>query len=250
MDALLVPFLLGAVLLMLRKRNILASGALALAAGIKLWPLLLLPFSLRPLLATPRRLLQALLLVGVILLLCVGPLLIFGLGEASGLLGYSQVWIRNTGLFQLILDFSGLLSPVLDPAILARTIVALSLIGLVLYLNRHRPGQAETLVPGLVWVIAALFLLSPTQYPWYIIWFAPLLCVYPQRGLLLLTALMPIYYLWFYFAARGQVEWFDTGIVWLQYLPVLLLLFVDNCVPRKSSPVTMPSCSDISISSR
>ncbi len=249
MDALLLPFLLAAVLLFLHKRFVLSSAALALAAGIKIWPLLLLPFSLRPLVAAPKRLLGALFVVAVILLLLLGPLFIYGLGDASGLIGFSQDWVRNSGLFQLILGFSGLLSIAFDPAILARIIVALSLVGLVLYLNRSVINDAKTLVRALVWVTAALFLLSPAQYPWYIIWFAPLLCVYPQRGLLLLTALMPIYYLWFYFDVRGQVDLFDEYIVWLQYLPVLLLLFIDNLLPAKSNPPVAPLCSDKIISS-
>ncbi len=248
MDALLLPFLLAAVLLALHKRYVLSSAALALAVGIKIWPLLLLPFSLRPLVATPKRLLAALLVVGVILVLLLGPLLIYGLGDASGLVGFSQGWVRNSGLFQLVLGFSSLLSAVIDPAILARLIVAISLVGLVLYLSRLVVINGETLIAALVWVIAALFLLSPAQYPWYIIWFAPLLCVYPQRGLLLLTALMPIYYLWFYFDVRGQAQFFDDYIVWLQYLPVLLILFIDNLLPAKSSPPVTSLCSDEIIS--
>jgi hypothetical protein len=248
MDALLLPFLLAAVLLVLHKRFVLSSAVLALAAGIKIWPLLLLPFSLRPLLPTPNRLLGGLFVVVVILILLLGPLLIFGLGDASGLVGFSQGWVRNSGPFQLILIFSSLLSAVFDPAILARFIVAISLVGLVLYLSRLVVINGETLIAALVWVIAALFLLSPAQYPWYTIWFAPLLCVYPQRGLLLLTALMPIYYLWFYFDVRGQAQFFDDYIVWLQYLPVLLILFIDNLLPAKSSPPVTSLCSDEIIS--
>jgi len=250
MDALLLPFLLAAILLALRKRFVLSSTALALAVGIKIWPLLLLPFSLRPLVATPKRLLGALLVVAVILVLLLGPLLIYGLGDESGLVGFSRDWVRNSGLFQLIMGFGGLLSTAFDPAILARVIVAISLVGLVLYLNRLVINDAENLVTALVWVIATLFLLSPAQYPWYFIWFAPLLCIYPQRGLLLLTALMPIYYLWFYFDVRGQAQFFDDYIVWLQYLPVLLILSIDNLLPTKSSPIMTPLCSDKIISSQ
>ena len=88
---------------------------------------------------------------------------------------------------------------------------------------------------------------SPAQFPWYITWFAPLLCLYPQRGLLLLTALMPIYYLWFYFDARGEAVFFDRYIVWLQYLPVLLLLFFDYCL--KPLSVKSSLCSGKIISS-
>jgi len=45
--------------------------------------------------------------------------------------------------------------------------------------------------------------------------------------------LMPIYYLRFYFDARNQTELFDQYIVWLQYLPVYVLLLRDNLRPKK-----------------
>ena len=234
MDALLVPFLLAAIILMIRRRFVLSSGTLALAAGIKLWPLLLLPFSLRPLITYPRQLLSALALVSLILALVLGPLFIYGLDDQSGLLEYSQNWIRNSGLFSLILgSISYLFQPLefIDPGILARILVALLLATLAIYLNRQIITDRESLIRRMVWLIVALFMLSPAQFPWYTIWFAPLLCIYPQRGLLLLSVLMPIYYLWFYYAQRNEVGLFDGFIVWMQYLPVFALLLYDFSRP-------------------
>ena len=238
MDALLVPLILGTVLLLLRRRQLLASVLLALAAGIKLWPLLLLPFGLRPLLANPRNLAIALLVTTVTTLIVIGPLFYFALGTDSGLSEYSQSWQRNTGLFQLFLTFAHYVAMPfgsLDTALLARALVVSFLAGLAAYLNLRQAVSNEVQVKHFCWLIAALFLLSPTQYPWYAIWFAPLLCLYPQRGLLLLTALMPIYYLRFHFDVRGQAELFDQYIVWLQYLPVCGLLLIDNFTAKKQS---------------
>jgi len=121
----------------------------------------------------------------------------------------------------------------IDAGYLARILVVIFLVGLALYLNRLQGSDNETLVKHFCWLVAALFLLSPTQYPWYTVWLAPLLCLYPQRGLLLLTALMPIYYLRFYFAARDQAELFDQYIVWLQYLPVYAMLLMDYFLPKR-----------------
>ena len=236
MDALLVPFILGAILLIVRKRQILAGGMFAFAAGIKLWPLLLIPFSLRPLLANPRKLGIALAVVCPVTLIVVGPLFYFALGTDSGLSAYSQSWQRNSGLFQLVSAFgTGLAMPFdsIDAGYLARIFVAVFLGGLAIYLNRSQATNHETLIKHICWLVAALFLLSPTQYPWYTIWLAPLLCLYPQRGLLLLTALLPIYYLRFYFDARDQTELFDQYIVWLQYLPVYALLLIDYFLPNQ-----------------
>jgi hypothetical protein len=76
-------------------------------------------------------------------------------------------------------------------------------------------------------LVAALFLLSPTQFPWYFTWIAPPLVLAPSRALLLLTFTLPLYYLKFYLDARGQVQLFHHGIVWLEYIPVWLLLLWD-----------------------
>ena len=229
MDAFLVPLILAAIWLIIHKRPMLSALMLTLAAGIKLWPLLLLPFSLRPLLTDPKRLLVTLFCVTTLSMLVIGPLLFFGLGENSGLSAYSQSWQTNSGLFQLILviaQLPSMLISTIDGNMLARIMIVLLLGGLTLYLNRAQLTDNERLVQSICWVVAALFLLSPTQYPWYTIWLTPLVCLSPQRGLVLLTVLMPFYYLRFNHQISTGV--FNNVIVWLQYLPVLFLLVYDN----------------------
>ena len=90
-------------------------------------------------------------------------------------------------------------------------------------------------------IVAALFLLSPTQFPWYYTWLVPLLVLTPQVPLLLLTALLPIYYLRFYFAVRGEAVVFDLGIVWLEYAPVWILIGWKwfNC--KRAVPLSRPA---------
>lgn len=229
MDAFLVPLILSAIWLIINKRQMLSAVMLTLAAGIKIWPLLLLPFSLRPLLNDPKRLVLTLVCITILSMVVIGPILLFGLGESSGLSAYSQSWQRNSGLFQVILaivQLPSMLIPAIDANILARIIIAMLLGGLTFYFNRLQIENNERLVQSICWVVAALFLLSPTQYPWYTIWLTPLLCLYPQRGLVLLTALMPIYYL--RFNQQIPVDFFNDVIVWFQYLPVLFLLVYDN----------------------
>jgi hypothetical protein len=86
-------------------------------------------------------------------------------------------------------------------------------------------------------ILAAVLLLSPTQFPWYYVWLVPFLTIRPRLSLLLLTALLPLYYLRFYFVARGNVAIFDLGIVWLEYLPVGWLLIREwRARPRQLIP--------------
>ena len=83
---------------------------------------------------------------------------------------------------------------------------------------------------GVVAIVAALFLLSPTQFPWYYLWLLPLLVLAPNRALLGLTLMLPMYYLRFYYDARGEGLFFHHTVVWLEHGPVLVLLAAQGIV--------------------
>lgn len=233
MDILLLPLLLAALLLMIERRPLAAGLALALAAGIKLWPLLLLPFALRPLLAQPRQLALAVTAVVALGSLVLLPLLVSAGADHSGLAAFSQHWQRNSILFPQLVQ---LLTPVsADPQWHARLLVAFTLVLLLIYLLRREPAAMPITIRHMTIVVAALFLLGPVQLPWYCLWFLPLLCFYPAPALMLLVALMPIYFLRFHFDLRGESVVFDQAIVWLQYLPPLLLLLVTPSWHRQTA---------------
>lgn len=222
MDILLVAPLVIAIACMLGRRNILASVALTVAAGIKLWPLILLPFALRPLLSKPKSLLLALALIALVSLALIAPLLYYGLGEHSGLGAFAQSWQRNSGLFPLLHSIATFLFD--NPDMATRLFAVTFILTLTLYFNYRSITNSEQLTKSICWTIVALFMLSPAQFPWYCLWFLPLLCFYANPVLLLFAALMPIYYLKFYFVVQGQPEVFDRYIVWLQTIPVLMVL--------------------------
>ncbi|MEJ2718432.1 MAG: hypothetical protein P8182_15070 [Deltaproteobacteria bacterium] len=46
----------------------------------------------------------------------------------------------------------------------------------------------------------------------------------PHASLLVLNALVFLYYVRFYFKARNNVDMFDYGVVWVEFLPVWFLL--------------------------
>jgi hypothetical protein len=77
-------------------------------------------------------------------------------------------------------------------------------------------------------------LLSPSQFPWYLIWLQPLLCVRPERGWLLATALVPLYYVSFYFYATDRAWMFREIIVWAIWLPIWATLIKD-ALDRRSN---------------
>ena len=228
MDALLLPALCGVLLLTLLQRRVLACTCLALAAGIKLWPVLLLPVVLRGLVAQPAKLAAAL---GVFLVgfAATAWWLYRQVSSDSGLVAYASSWNMNDALF-LALDWmvenalTALGHEWIASGSVTRAMVAATIVWLAVWLNRHVARDADALCHRLLVLIAVIFLLSPTQFPWYYTWLVPFLVLTPSPALLLLTVLLPLYYLRFHFDARGQSRLFDYWIVWLEYLPVWLLL--------------------------
>jgi hypothetical protein len=97
MDALLLPALAGALLLAVKARPILAGVALAFAAGVKIWPLVLAPILIWQ--DRARVWISAgIVLVGVTALIAV-PMVLGRLDNQSGLVAYAGWWERNHALF-------------------------------------------------------------------------------------------------------------------------------------------------------
>ena len=103
-----------------------------------------------------------------------------------------------------------------------------------LALRQRRPG--EDLAVGALVLSAAIFYLSPAQFPWYTVWFLPLAAVLRCWPLLLASAVIPVYYLFFPFWASGLGDLFFYGIGFLHALPVLVWIAVDTLRSRSCAP--------------
>jgi alpha-1,6-mannosyltransferase len=95
--------------------------------------------------------------------------------------------------------------------------------------------NADDLLGRASLVIAALVLLSPAQFPWYAVWFAPFLAFRPWTGFLLLVATLPLYYLDFYFITHGRAEIFPDVVVWIIWIPVWVALAAEAARERRQS---------------
>ena len=241
MDVIALPFLLGAILLSIRRKHILAAGVLALAVASKIWPIVLLPLILRPTLSHPRKLIFSLLLFVLLSLALFFPVYAAGLDDASGFAAYSQFWEINDALFMIFVWGSRLFLKLLGLSLqyaqlTARLVVIVLLLSWIIYLVRNTISSHVDMCRRSLLILAAVFLLSPAQFPWYFIWLLPLLAIQPRLSLLLLTALLPLYYLRFYFTGIDRVGIFDYGIVWLEFLPVWCLLIWEWLRGRKQRP--------------
>jgi hypothetical protein len=88
-----------------------------------------------------------------------------------------------------------------------------------------RPVKSPTdMARRMLLAVAGLFLLSPTQFPWYGLWMLPLLALTPKFSLLLLMVLLSLYHARYTFDARDNVAVFDNWLVWLEYVPVWVIL--------------------------
>ncbi len=198
--------------------------------GAKLWPVFLLPVILRPVLLKPKKLIPAVGLFSFFGWILFLPVYSSGLDSSSGFIAYGRNWEMNDALFMLLqwstqslLMGANFLTE--HSQLVTRAVVLVLLVVWIFWLARREAKDPTEFSEKCLWAIAGIFFLSPTQLPWYYVWLLPMLAIRPRRSLLILTALLPLYYLRFYFDARDQAQLFDLGVVWLEYAPVWFLLF-------------------------
>ncbi|MGH6816159.1 MAG: glycosyltransferase 87 family protein [Hyphomicrobiaceae bacterium] len=229
MEAIVTPLVLGALWLAVRHRPVGAAAMIGLAAGAKFWPIMLAPLVLRSLLHDRRRLTLALGLLGGLCVAWALPIYLAGIDEGSGTLAYAQHWKTNSALFPALerlatLGLAGFTLEEETPGLIVRGLLAAIVGGFALRLAWRPIDNAGDLMIRAGLVTAALFLLSPAQFPWYAAWTMPFVVFRPSWGLLAATAVLPIYYVSFYFRAADAYGVFRDGIVWLIWLPVWSLL--------------------------
>lgn len=229
MDILIFPFVLGAIYFSIKNRAFLSGLSLVLAMGVKLWPVLLLPLLLRPFYPHCKKIFSAFLLFGGVCCVIFLPQILTGWDSSSGLFAYTKSWENNDSFFVLLLWLWQFILPVFNihpgyaQLAVRLTITAILVLIIIILTFRGKP-DLQTLLRNCLIVISALFLISPTQFPWYFVWLLPFLTIVPNMPLLLLTLLLPLYYLNFYFEQKGLIAVFNNGIVWLEFVPVWLLL--------------------------
>jgi len=130
-----------------------------------------------------------------------------------GLSEYALRWRGNDSLFHLLFLLTGSLAnaKVLVGAILAA-------VALWLVWRKTPPVRAFFLTLG------AVLLLTPTVHPWYLLWVAPLLAVFPHPAWLFLQAGVALSYHAAYLASPGE-PWRE--LLWiklLEYGPFYVLL--------------------------
>lgn len=221
-EALLAPLLLGTCLASWRGRDVLAAVLLALAVGVKLWPVLLVPLLARLVCDRGRKLVAPTLAFAVTALVLLAPLAISAVtGARSGLVAYSDHWWVNNAPFawisRAVYEATGG-SPLGQRTL--RVAIALAMGCLALYVARRPSRSLGDLLTAATAVAAATFYLAPAQFPWYALWFLPLAAAIESRPLLLASATLASYYLLLPLANSGSGEVHNYGLALLHALPV------------------------------
>jgi hypothetical protein len=239
LDIMLIPFLVMAAVASGREKPLLATSCLGVAAGIKLWPIVLAPIAWRPLLRCPRRLVAALSILAAFLIMSLFPFFFTGLDTSSGFMAYSRYWEMNDAVYTIYRWALGLISGVFGAGpTIARMLPRVLFTVLILCWAFWAAGHTRTPADAgrhYLTVVAALFVLSPTQFPWYYLWLLPFLALNPNAPLIIYTALLSLFYLRPYFTSRSMTSIFDHGIVWLEHGPVLVLLIRQWWLSRKEN---------------
>ncbi len=236
MDVVLPPFMI-ATLILIKRRPYLAAIALAGAAAVKVWPLILAPILYRDWVRRPRIYVSAALCVALLSLVLFWPM-ISELRPSSGLSAYSQNWQRSSFLFPAISNLlQGIIS---DPSRFLRLAIAAILTGMSLWfgfghLLKPHASQLQNrdinIIPRAMMVVTlTLLFLSPTGYPWYVIWVIMFIPFIPYYGVAMLCVLVPLYYVRFALGEQGRYEIYQSWLVPLQFGVPMAILLGEYCL--------------------
>ncbi len=204
-DAALVAALAATAYFFAGGRRRVAAISFGLAALAKLTPIVLLPFIVKRTGWRNAALIAAVLLAGY------APFAGAGSGLFTGLLTFAREWQFNAGPYALATVGIGYLNQ--DPAMAARTVCGLIIIGVILFLAWRDDGRAASFASYATPAIGALIIFSPTVMPWYVIWALPLAIIARHRVWIYFTTLVcAAFQVMVDETERGWVLWLEYGL--------------------------------------
>lgn len=196
--------------------------ALAIAAGFKLWPVVLLPLLLRNTLADWKQTTKYTFSFALMVLILFLPVLISNLDESLGFIKYASKWINNAAFYSIfkwsiqnvIYFFELNISCI---SCITRWGIVILYIILIAFILKRKPSDQTQFFGKALLIVTVLYLISPTQFPWYYSWMVPLLALRPMISLLLYPLLLPLY----------QIKYLSEIIIYIQHLPVIILFILE-----------------------
>lgn len=214
-DAIGVTLLLLAIRLILLEQ--VKSAAIAFTASIlvKVVPIVLLPaIFIRFTFSQTSRFLATSLLT---LLVAYFPFCTAGTKMLGSIPIYLDKWSFNSFIFTSIYMLTGSYT-------VARAACYTLLAFLISIVASTQKEQKIDFVRALFWTLLALMLLSPTLYPWYLTWLAPLLAIIPSRAVFWLVTTVHFSYWSILNFSQGTVFTDPFFVKIVEFLPFFLLL--------------------------
>jgi hypothetical protein len=225
MEPVLMLPVMVALYAVVTQRVLLCSAALAIGAGVKLWPAVLALAMLRARWIQPQMLIFAAGLMGALLAVQAWPIVAAGLDDSSGFVAFGKHWRASSAVILVAQSVAGLMPDAVSANAFAPRLILGAALFAVLLIIWSRPARSPTqTMRQMVVIAAAIYLLSPSTTPWYFLWIAPFLCLFPVRGLLLAGALLPVHYVYFHLLVIDRIDLYRTYFVWMIWVPVWSLL--------------------------
>jgi hypothetical protein len=208
-DGVLVAAIAAMMYFALRKWR--GAVALAFAAAIlaKLSPVLLLPLMLRRIGWRYTMLTLLTVVIGYL------PFANAGSALFAGFRQFARDWQFNSGLFVLIKSL--LAFTVNDPSVIARSLCAVIIIAVTLWMSLRDDGSDQSFISSATLTLGTLVICSPAVMPWYITWLLPLALIARQA-------------VWFYFSALVCLAFLvmidereRAAVLWIEYGAVALI---------------------------
>jgi alpha-1,6-mannosyltransferase len=224
-DPLAMLFSTAALFLIIERRTVLSTTALAVAVLAKLFPILLAPLWLRRT-GWPR---SGQAWAGLGLSCCLAAAACWPYRAAWPAVldlfqPYRKHWVNNASLYTLLGWFSGS-----DDWAWGIGVGVVAGIAVWAAVRNVDPLRAAYLLFG------AIPLFSQNAFSWYFLWVAPMFVFFPNPAWLLLTILQFLsYHVLIGYAALG-VWRFDPLFLWLEYLPFYALLVALPFLPGNRS---------------
>lgn len=225
-------FLVLATFLMLCRYWKSALVSLALAILGKLYPALLAPLFFWRIQKCYgwTTVFQGMFILGVVIFAGYAPFLQAGTGLWQGTLVFAEQWQTNSLVFPLLVIL-------VRSRWLANLLVVLTLGVVVLFLfSRFDMRDDRSFLWSSFVTLGVLFLLSPVGDPWYFVWITPFLCIFPSPAWILLSGLLGLYYLSFYFMYHKMAETF-RWVLWLEYTPFYGMLGKEIFINSQTPPM-------------
>jgi len=222
MDLLALLFVSISLYLSIKNKTWIAVITLAFAVGFKLWPVVLLPLLLRNFWQDKKLLLKFIGGFAGLVLIFFIPVLLSTLDNTLGFIIYAGKWINNAAIYSmfqwLVQETISLLQ--IDVSCLACInrwgIFIIYLLICAIILRKTHQNNLEFFYKALL-IVAVLYMISPTQFPWYYTWMVPLLTIRPKVSLLLYPLLLPLY----------QLKYLGDYIIYIEHIPILILFILE-----------------------